>query len=90
MSNQTTILYNELENYCHMSEGKWVKLYYFLFPQGVPGGTVAAEYGGVSNISRLTLTPTHEDDQQIYACRATNAQLEVTVSDAVTLDVMCE
>jgi len=50
---------------------------------------LAAEYGGWSTVSRLTLTPDVDDDGEIYACRATNTLLDEAVSDAVTLDVRC-
>lgn len=53
------------------------------------GGTLLAEYGGWSTVSRLTLTPGVEDHGQIYACRATNMLLDEAVSDAVTLNVVC-
>ena len=51
---------------------------------------IDAKHGGKSTISKLQLTPTAEDDGEIYACRATNPLLETAVSDAVTLDVLCE
>ena len=53
------------------------------------GGTVPADYGGWSTVSRLTITPGVEDDGEIYACRATNMLLDEAVSDAVTLNVLC-
>jgi len=53
------------------------------------GGTVSAEYGGWSTISRLLMTPGVEDHGEIYACRATNMLLDEAVSDAVTLNVIC-
>ena len=53
------------------------------------GGTVPAEYGGWSTISRLVMTPDVEDHGEIYACRATNMLLNEAVSDAVTLNVIC-
>jgi len=55
----------------------------------VDGGTVPAEYGGWSTISRLMMTPGVEDHGEIYACRATNLLLDEAVSDAVTLNVIC-
>jgi len=53
------------------------------------GGTLPAEYGGWSTVSRLVMTPGVEDDGEIYACRATNTLLDEAVSDAVTLNVLC-
>ena len=53
------------------------------------GGTLPAEYGGWSTISRLLMTPGVEDHGEIYACRATNMLLDEAVSDAVTLNVIC-
>ena len=53
------------------------------------GGTLPAEYGGWSTVSRLTMTPAVEDHGEIYACRATNTLLDEAVSDAVTLNVLC-
>ena len=53
-----------------------------------PGKVVNSRYGGKSTISSLQLLPTHEFDQQIYACRATNELLERAVSDGFTLDVL--
>ena len=58
--------------------------------EGIDGGVIGAENGGTSTISKLQLRPTAEDDGEIYACRATNPLLETAVSDAVTLDVLCE
>ena len=56
----------------------------------IDGGTEPAEHGGWSTVSRLELTPTVDDHGEIYSCRATNTLLEQAVSDAVTLNVLCE
>ena len=56
----------------------------------IDGGNASAEHGGLSTESRLELTPTVEDHGAIYSCRATNTVLEQAVSDAVTLNVLCE
>jgi len=55
----------------------------------VDGETIPAEYGGWSTISRVMITPGVEDDGEIYACRAKNEELDESVNDAVTLDVLC-
>ena len=57
---------------------------------GIDMGEVDADFGGKSTVSRLEITPTVEDHGEIYACRATNVLLEQSVSDAVTLNVLCE
>jgi len=57
---------------------------------GSDGGTVDAEFGGKSTVSRLEVVPEVEDHGEIYACRATNVLLEQAVSDAVTLNVSCK
>ena len=49
-----------------------------------------SDWGGRSSVSQLRLTPTADDDQQIYACSASNPLLERAVHDAITLDVLCE
>lgn len=49
-----------------------------------------SDWGGRSTKSELHLTPTADDDQQIYACSASNPLLERAVHDAITLDVLCE
>lgn len=63
---------------------------YFFSGVGIDGGQIDSEYGGKSTISRLEVTPTEQDDGEIYACRATNELLEEAVSDAVTLNVLCK
>ena len=49
-----------------------------------------SDWGGRSSVSQLRLTPTANDDQQIYACSASNPLLERAVHDAITLDVLCK
>ena len=49
-----------------------------------------SDSGGRSSVSQLRLTPTADDDQQIFACSASNPLLERAVHDAITLDVLCE
>ena len=49
-----------------------------------------SDWGGRSSLSQLRLTPTADDDQQIYACSASNPLLERAVHDAITLDVLCK
>ncbi|CAG5131926.1 unnamed protein product, partial [Candidula unifasciata] len=55
---------------------------------GVDLGTADAEFGGKNTTNRLRFTPTSRDHNAVYGCRATNRELDQTVNDAVTLDVL--
>ncbi|CAH1796696.1 unnamed protein product [Owenia fusiformis] len=56
--------------------------------QGVNMGVTDAEHGGKSTKSKLEMTPTADDDNAIYSCRASNNELLQATNDAVTLDVL--
>lgn len=51
---------------------------------------ISLEHFGKSTISKLELTPPAEENEKIYACKATNSLIERAVSDAITLDVLCK
>ena len=51
--------------------------------------TSLVEFGGKSTLGYLDLTPSASDHGEIYSCQASNALIELAVSDAVTLDVRC-
>ncbi len=57
---------------------------------GIDKGQVNSDYGGWSTRSELELIPTEADDGEIYACQAMNELIARAVSDAVTLDILCE
>ena len=49
-----------------------------------------AENGGKSSKNILKLTPTAEDHQAVYGCRATNLMIPQSEHDAITLNVLCK
>ncbi|KAL8624534.1 hypothetical protein ACOMHN_005836 [Nucella lapillus] len=56
--------------------------------QGVNRGVVDAANGGKNTTNVLHLIPTSSDHNAVYACRATNTLLGLSVTDAVTLTAL--
>ena len=56
--------------------------------QGCPDGTFNTSYGGKAARNILLISNvTSLDDSSVYTCQASNKQLDVSVHDAITLDV---
>lgn len=58
--------------------------------QGTKNGTKPGLHGGFLSFVELTLDVTEEMNGEVYTCQARNNQMDRSIHDATTLDVLCK
>ena len=58
--------------------------------QGTKNGTKPGLHGGFLSFVELTLDVTEKMNEEVYTCQARNNQMDRSIHDATTLDVLCE
>lgn len=58
--------------------------------QGTKNGTKPGLHGGFLSFVELALDVTEKMNGEVYTCQARNNQMERSIHDATTLDVLCE
>lgn len=58
--------------------------------QGTKNGTKPGLHGGFLSFVELSLDVTEEMNGEVYTCQARNNQMDRSIHDATTLDVLCK